>query len=368
MTLRKLAKIGAAILLLIAAIGVFIYFNRPESSSSTQSTNDAYVQADFTVVAPQISGVVTDVLVEDNQPVDSGDVLAIIDDRDFAVALEAAKAKVTAAQADVENLGFRLVLQESVIRQAEAALAVNSAALSLAQANTERYRTLAADGSGTLQAMQQAEAELNITLASRDRDEAGLQAARQQHNVFNADLERARAALAQAQAAQAAAELQFSYTKIVAPIGGIIGQRSVRVGAFVNAGKPLLAIIPLEDIYITANFRETQLARVQAGQTVEIKVDAFPGEVLKGTVGSLGPASGVSYSPIAPHNATGNFTKIVQRLPVRILIDPGQPVASRLRVGMSVQPEIDVTRTQSEYFAQAGSASDDSAERESQEQ
>ena len=355
---RNLVKIGVALLLLVVAVGVFLVLNRPESSSSTQSTNDAYVEADFTVVAPQVSGVVAEVLVEDNQHVEAGELLAKIDDRDFAVALEAANARVTAAQADIDKLESSLELQQSVIRQAQAALAADEAALRLAQANAERYRSLAEDGSGTLQAKQQAEAELSIKQASRDRDEAALQAARQQVRLLQADLERARAALAQAQAAKAGAELQLSYTQIVAPISGTIGQKSIRVGAFVNAGKPLLAIIPLHDVYIAANFRETQLARVQVGQAVKIRVDAFPGEVLNGTVESLGPASGVSFSPVPPHNATGNFTKIVQRLPVRIRIDPGQPLASRLRVGMSVRPEINVRSDRSESETEVGSMSD----------
>ncbi|SNS88210.1 HlyD family secretion protein [Sphingopyxis indica] len=353
---RKPIKIAVAFLLVVAAIGVFLLLNRPESSSSTQSTNDAYVQADFTVVAPQISGVVAEVLVDDNQRVEAGDLLAMIDDRDFVVALEAARARVAAAQADIDKLESSLGLQQSVIRQAQAALAADNAALTLARANAERYRNLAADGSGTQQAKQQAEAELSIKEASRDRSQAGLLAARQQVSLLEADLQRARAGLAQAQAAKSTAELQLSYTKIVAPIGGTVGQKAIRVGAFVNAGKPLLAIIPLQDVYIAANFRETQLARVRVGQTVKIRVDAFPGEVLNGTVESLGPASGVSYSPVPPHNATGNFTKIVQRLPVRIRLTPDQPLASSLRVGMSVQPEIDVTSAQSQSTARSESA------------
>jgi membrane fusion protein (multidrug efflux system) len=161
-------------------------------------------------------------------------------------------------------------------------------------------------------------------------------------DVLKADLEKAAATLAHAEATQAIAELKLSYTRITAPISGTIGQKSLRVGAFVNAGSPLLAIVPLDAVYITANFRETQLARVAVGQIVEIDVDALPGEALRGTVQSLGPASGVSYSAIAPHNATGNFTKIVQRLPVRIRINPDQPGATKLRVGMSVTPRIRV--------------------------
>jgi membrane fusion protein (multidrug efflux system) len=340
MALPKTAKIISAALLLAVLIGGALYLNRPASSASTQSTDDAYVQADFTTVAPQVSGTVDKVLIEDNQPVRAGDLLATIDDRDFMVAVNAAKAQVEGAQATIAGLQARLILQETAIRQAQAAVEANEASFKLAKTNQARYRNLAADGSGTVQALQQAEAQLSIQLAAREKDLAGLQAARQLIGVLRADLEKAKAALSQSQSAQAAAELRLSYTRIAAPVDGTIGHRSVRVGAFVSAGKPLLAIVPLDAVYIAANFRETQLARVEAGHAVDIEVDALPGEVLKGVVESLGPASGVSYSAVAPHNATGNFTKIVQRLPVRIRIDPDQSAAAKLRVGMSVTPKI----------------------------
>ena len=338
----KKIKIVSTVLLLAVAIGCAFYLNRTESSSATQSTDDAYVQADFTTVAPQISGTVAQVLIEDNQPINEGDLLATIDDRDFVVTVNLARAQVASARASVAGLGARIAQQETTIRQAIATVAADDAALELAKANQARYRNLAADGSGTVQALQQAEAQLRIQVATRERNQAALQAARQQVDVLNADLDKARAALAQAQAAQAAAELKLSYTRITAPVSGTIGQKSVRIGAFVSAGKALLAIVPLDAVYIVANFRETQLARIQMGQVVDIEVDALPGVALKGTVESLGPASAVSYSAIAPHNATGNFTKIVQRLPVRIRIDPEHPAARRLRVGMSVTPTIHV--------------------------
>jgi membrane fusion protein (multidrug efflux system) len=344
MALPKTAKIISAALLLAVLIGGALYLNRPASSASTQSTDDAYVQADFTTIAPQVSGTVDKVLIEDNQPVKAGDLLATIDERDFVVAVNAAKAQVEGARANIVGLAARLVLQETAIRQAQAAVQADDASLRLAKTNSARYRNLAADGSGTVQALQQAEAQLDIQLAAGEKNFAGLQAARQQVGILKADLERAKAALSQAQAAQAAAELKLSYTRIAAPVDGTIGQKSVRVGAFVSAGKPLLAIVPLDAVYIAANFRETQLARVEPGHAVDIEVDALPGEMLKGVVESLGPASGASYSAVAPHNATGNFTKIVQRLPVRIRIDPGQSAAAKLRVGMSVTPKIHIGR------------------------
>jgi membrane fusion protein (multidrug efflux system) len=340
MALPKKAKLISTVLLLTVAIGGVLYLNRPESSASTQATDDAYVHADFTTVAPQVSGTVERVLIEDNQVVKKGDLLATLDDRDFVAMVNAATAQVASARAGIASLQAHLTQQDAAIRQAHAVVAADDAALKLARVNHARYRNLATDGSGTVQAQQQAEAQLSVQLAGRDKSQAALQAARQQVDILKADLEKARATLAHAQAARAAADLKLSYTRITAPINGTIGQKSVRVGAFVNTGKPLLAIVPLDAVYVTANFRETQLARVQTGQAVDIEVDALPGEALKGTVQSLGPASGASYSAIAPHNATGNFTKIVQRLPVRIRIDPDQPAAAKLRVGMSVTPSI----------------------------
>ena len=342
MTLSKQSRVMIFILLLATAGGGILFFNTPESSASLQSTDDAYVQVDFTTVAPQISGTVEKVLVEDNQLVMAGDLLAMIDDRDFVIAVDSAKAQVASAEASISSLHSHLVLQETLIRQAQAELAADDAALKFAQADQVRYHQLASNGSGTVKAMQQAEAQLGIQLATREKNLAGIQAAQQQINIIKADLEKSKADMAQSVTAQSTAELKLSYARITAPISGTIGQKSIRVGAYVNPGQPLLSIVPLEAVYIDANFRETQLARVRIGQSVDIKVDALPNELLKGRVASLGPASGVSYSPIAPHNATGNFTKIVQRLPVRISIDPDQSATKRLRVGMSVQPMIDV--------------------------
>lgn len=342
MALSKKTKLAtAAALLIVAAVGL-VGINRPESSASIQSTNDAYIEADFTLVAPRVAGTIDRVFVEENQRVKKGQLLATIDDRDFVVAVKAANAAVAGARANILSLKSHLDQQESVIRQAQAAAVAADAALKLARDNQKRYRNLAKDGSGTVQAMQQAQEQLGIQLANQEKSTAGVQAAKQQVAILKADLEKAWAALAQAQAAQDAADLKLSYTRITAPISGTVGKKSVRTGAFVNIGNPLLAIVPLDAVYITADYRETQLARVRPGQAVNIEVDALPGDTLKGTVESIGPASGVSYSAVAPHNATGNFTKIVQRLPVRIRVNPGQAMAARLRVGMSVTPKIRV--------------------------
>ena len=342
MAISKKTKLAiVAALLIVTAVGL-VGLSRPESSASTQSTDDAYIEADFTLVAPRVGGTIDDVLVRENQKVKKGQLLATIDNRDFVVAVKAANAAVSGARAQIVSLKSHLAQQQSVIRQAQAAALAADAALTLARDNQKRYRSLAKDGSGTVQAMQQAEEQLRIQLANQEKSTAGVQAAQQQVAVLKADLEKAWAALAQAQAAQDAADLKLSYTRITAPINGTVGKKSVRTGAFVNVGQPLLAIVPLDAVYVTADYRETQLARVRPGQAVDITVDALPGEDLKGTVESLGPASGVSYSAVAPHNATGNFTKIVQRLPVRIRVNPGQAMAAKLRVGMSVTPKIHV--------------------------
>ena len=218
----------------------------------------------------------------------------------------------------------------------------DEASLELAKANAERYRNLSVDGSGSRQEAQHADTQLKAQQAGLERDKAGVDSARKQISIYEADLEKAVCALERAKASLAFAELNLSYTRITAPIDGTVARRSVREGAFVTIGSPLLAIVPLEKVYIEANFRETQLARIRPGQAVSIRVDTLPGVVLSGCVASLSPASGASFAPVAPQNATGNFTKVVQRLPVRISINPGQAASVQLRVGMSVQPTIEI--------------------------
>ncbi|SAH84506.1 secretion protein [Bordetella ansorpii] len=342
MALPKSIKIAGACVLAACIAGSFYVLNRPASSASAQATDDAYVMADMTLVAPQVAGQVVEVAVRDNQAVQAGDLLARIDDRDFVLAVQSARARVSETAAAVQGLQAEIAMQASAIRQRRAELAASEAELTLARADAARYRNLAKDGAGTAQAYQQADAALRIRQAARDRNDAALQAETRKTDTLQAALLKAQATGQTAAAALELAQLQLTRTRIVAPVAGTVGERAVRVGSFVSIGKPIVTLVPLQDIYIEANFRETQLARVHAGQPVSIVVDALPGLAFSGSVESLGPASGVSYAPIAPHNATGNFTKIVQRLPVRIALDPGQPGLDQLRVGMSVQPEIDV--------------------------
>jgi membrane fusion protein (multidrug efflux system) len=229
-----------------------------------------------------------------------------------------------------------------MVEQARAALDSDAASLKLAEADRNCFANLARDGSGTLQAQQQAEAHWMIQQAACERDLAGERSTEHQIAIMQADLAKAHADLLVAQAKNADAELNLSYAQIMAPISGVVVQRRARVGGYVHVGEPLLMLVPMDAIYIEANFRETQLARVRVGQPVTITADALPDIGLKGRVESLGPASGVSFSPVPPHNATDNFAKIVQRLLVRIQLNPNQPYARQLRVGMSVHPSIGV--------------------------
>ncbi len=340
-TTRKVQIIGGIVL--IAAVGISLpYFNSKESEATRQTTDDAYVKADFTAISPRISGTISQVSIQENQPIKAGQALLSIDDRDLRVALNSARAQVATAQAGIASLEAQIERQSSLQQEARTQITADSADLTLAKANQERFTNLSSDGSASLQAKQQADAQYQVQLARQQKSRSTLSAVEQQTSVLRADLQRARANLEQAQATQAAAELNLSYTHLTAPVDGVVAQNDARTGAFVAAGKPVLTIVPLNAVYVEASFRELQLARMRVGQPVAMSVDALPGLSLHGHVESLAPATGVSFSPLPAHNATGNFTKIVQRLPVRISIDPGQQDALALRVGMSVHPVIDV--------------------------
>jgi membrane fusion protein (multidrug efflux system) len=339
MTKKSAYRIAAVLLLCVALLGAFRTLNRPESVAIEQSTDDAYVQADFTVVAPQVAGVITHVAVDDHDLVEAGAPLVSIDDRALRIAVDTSTAQIASLQGQIER-------QRSAIAEARASVAAANASLKLADANRRRFANLAKDGSGTVQAEQQADAQWDIQRATLDRDQAALRAAEQQVAILNAELDKARTA-------KADADLHLSYARVVAPVRGTVAQRKAREGGYARVGEPLLTLVPLDALYVSANFRETQTARVRVGQPVRITVDALPGVRLNGRVHSLGPASGVSFSPVPPHNATGNFTKIVQRLPVRIALEPGQQDVARLRVGMSVRPHIDVRDIQAQDVSTA---------------
>jgi membrane fusion protein (multidrug efflux system) len=305
------------------------------------STDDAYVQADSMTIAPKVSGYIGQVLVQDNEHVDAGRVLARIDDRDFRVALDQAKASVVASRAAVAGKQVSLSTQQSIIDTARATVAVDQADQTFAEQDDSRYKSLAATGFGTVQKAQQAASRIAALRAGVARDVASLATAEQRVDLLKADLAQAQATLAHDQASQAQAELNLSYTTIVAPADGVVGDRTLRVGQYVQAGTPLMAVVPMAATYIVANYKETQLADVHAGQSVEIAVDMFAGAPVHGHVDSLAPASGQEFALLPPDNATGNFTKIVQRIPVKIVLDADSRLAGQLRPGMSVYPTIE---------------------------
>jgi membrane fusion protein, multidrug efflux system len=340
---RKTVLLGALVLLLVGCgWGTARLIAQPGS----ETTNDAYITADYTLVAPRVPGQIAEVLVDDNQVVKAGQLLARIDDRDYRAALASAEGDVKVAAAEVGDFDGKIAQHPALIAEAQATLRSDQAAIAFARANATRYRDLSAGGAGTVEEQQHAVTALDQQQAGQDRDRAALSAAEEQLDILRAGRDKALGALARAQAALDQARLNLSYTEIRAPIDGMVGQRSIRVGAFVGAGTTLLALVPLSQAYVVANFQENQLARMRPHQAVRVTVDSFPGLVLKGHVDSLAPATGVAFAPIAPDNATGNFTKIVQRLPVKITIDPGQPGAARLRVGLSVEPTVDVAASE----------------------
>ena len=296
----------ALLLVILLAIAFFVY------SSLTRHhfrTDDAVVTADYTLVAPKVSGYIRSVNVTDNQQVKPGEVLATIDDRDYRVALETAEANLQISQAKLASIQAQLDQQQANIAQQEAGVSASQATLNYAGQNADRYRRLLKTGTATADEQQKSASAMQTAAAQASVDQA---------------------------------RLNLSYTQIIAPIAGTVGQRAVREGAWVSAGTRLLAVVPLQQIYVVANFLETQLANVSAGQPVSIRVDALPGVTLRGHVDSIAPATGATFAAISADNATGNYTKVVQRLPVKILLEPNQADLARLRVGMSVVPELEM--------------------------
>jgi membrane fusion protein (multidrug efflux system) len=305
-----------------------------------ESTDDAYVKADSTIIAPKVSGYIAQVLAGDNEKVRAGQVLAKVDDRDFRAARDQSRADVAAAEASVRNLDAQLELQQPIIEQNAADVAAAEANLKFAQEERTRYDELMKSGSGTIQRAQQTDAALRASNAQLQHARSGLTAAQRKVEVLTTERAKAVAQLEHARAVEEQAELNLSYTEVTAPVDGTVGARSLRVGQLVQAGTQLMAVVPLDAVYVVANFKETQLTHVRAGQPVELRIDSFRSQTLRGHVDSLSPASGLEFALLPPDNATGNFTKIVQRVPVKIVLDD-RGLSGLLRPGMSAVPTVD---------------------------
>ncbi|GAN55827.1 HlyD family secretion protein [Tanticharoenia sakaeratensis] len=303
-------------------------------------TDDAYVTAHYTVVAPRVSGQVFSVDVDDNQPVHAGQVLATLDDRDYRTALASAQATLARDRAMALDAQAAVTRQPSLISEQQADAEQIEARLAFARQNARRYTNLAQSGAGTTQEHQQSDAEQRQLEADLAGARARITAAQDQLPILRAQHESALETIHLDEARVHQAELDLSYTKIRALIDGMVGEKSVQVGNYVSPGAALMALVPLNQIWIMANYRELALRHMQPGQHVRIHVDAYD-VTLDGIVDSVPPGSGAAFEPIAPENATGNFTKIVQRLPVKIVLAPNQPLARLLRLGMSVETTVD---------------------------
>ncbi|MGL3106898.1 HlyD family secretion protein [Bradyrhizobium sp. BR 1432] len=339
---RTLVRRAALVLALLAGTATIVYFGHDYWTIGRylESTDDAYVKADSTIIAPKVSGYIAKVLVGDNEKVKAGQPLAKIDDRDFKAALDQARADVGAGEASVRNIDAQLELQQPIIAQSTADATAADANLKFAQEERARYDDLMKSGSGTIQRAQQADAALRASTAQLQHAKSGLLAAQRKVDVLTTQRAQATAQLERARAVAQQAALNLSYTEITAPVDGTVGARSLRVGQYVQAGTQLMAVVPLDAVYVVANFKETQLTHMRPGQPVELRVDSFRSQPLRGHIDSLSPASGLEFALLPPDNATGNFTKIVQRMPVKIVLDDHH-LTGLLRPGMSAVPTVD---------------------------
>jgi membrane fusion protein (multidrug efflux system) len=314
---------------------------------SLQTTNDAYVRAEMTRLSSRVAGAVRAVDVVDFQRVKAGDVLVRIDPADYDAQVAQAEANVVSAKAALDNLGNQVELQYATIAQAEAQR-VSLQALELEAAQEqERQQTLSQSSSGTRQKLEQSVAASTKAQADVKASAAAVAAQRHQLEVLAGTKLQRNGNLLGAQATLQAARLRLGYTTITSPFDGVVSERQVQAGDYVNIGSSLINVVPLPRVYIMANYKETQLGRVRVGQTVDIAVDTFSGQILTGRVERVSPASGSQFALLPPDNATGNFTKVVQRVPVRIEFDAGQPLLERLLPGMSAITRIHVEETES---------------------
>ena len=333
------------ILLVVAAIaiigGVFWYARYKSVGQYMQSTNDAFIQADAVTVAPKVSGYVDKVFVGENQDVKAGQPLLQIDTRDYSAQTAQIQAQIGVARANAEGVQAQIREQQAAIDRARAELRAAQSDAAFAQAEVTRYTPLAASGAESRERLSQLQNQARQANARVASASAALAAAQRRVGTLNAQVQQARS---QGQAAKAqldAAEVNLGSTLIRASIAGRVGNKTVRVGQFVQAGTRTMSIVPVSQLYIEANFKETQLGLMRPGQPVKIEVDALPDVEIKGHVESVAPGTGAQFSLLPPQNATGNFTKIVQRVPVRIAVDADPQTRSLLVPGMSVEVVVD---------------------------
>jgi membrane fusion protein, multidrug efflux system len=341
---RPVALAVGAVLLAAAAGGGYLYLNYADHF---QSTDDAFIAARQSPLAPKVSGYITAVPVTDNQHVAAGDVIARIDDRDYRIALEQAEAQVAAAQASIENIDAQIDVQQAQISANQAQVDQAQAALVFARQQAARYQDLAQTGMGTVQNAQQYSSQLRQQQAALASAQATLKLAQRQIEALKAQRNSAVASLAQAQAQRDQAQLNLSYTTVTAAQPGRVVNLSAAVGQFAQPGTNLTMFVP-DQIWVTANFKEIQLDRMRPGESVTLEIDAYPERAISGHVDSVQPGSGTAFSLLPAQNATGNYVKIVQRVPVKIVMDD-PPTDVALGPGMSVVPTVRIDPTPSLY-------------------
>jgi membrane fusion protein (multidrug efflux system) len=322
----------------LLALGTGTYFGASWWTTGRYmvSTDDAYVGARNSTLSPKVSGYVSDVAVEDNAHVKAGDVIVSIDDGDYRLAVQTARDQIAVQQATIQRFARQITAQQAVVEQAKAQLASAKAGEIRTDLELKRQQDLATRQINSRASLEQAQANYDQAVAAVQAADASIESAAATVEVLKAQREEASRTLQQYQTALAKAERDLSFTVIRAPFDGVIGNRAVQVGDYVQPTQRLASLVPLDAVYIDANFKETQTSRLRPGQPVSISVDALPGQTIEGRVASFAPASGSVFSLLPPDNATGNFTKIVQRLPVRILVPAEIAEQSVLRPGMSV--------------------------------
>jgi membrane fusion protein, multidrug efflux system len=337
--LRKVLFVILPVALLAAAVsGGWYWWNVLRFQ---QSTDDAYIQSDITLISPKVEGYIREVRVTDNQEVAEGSVLFVIDDRDFAAKFAQAEAAVAIEEAIIATYENRLRLQQSMIEQAAATVKSAEADLARVQLDHKRYSALVTTDFASRQRFEQAETDARKGEAAVAKSRAAFAAEQNQLAVLRSQQREEHAKLQQAQATLQLARHQLEDTVIRAPVSGVAGNLAGQVGQYVKAGSQLLSLVPLSRVYVTANFKETQLTHMRPGQLAEVSVDAYPDLILDGRIESFAPASGAQFSLLPPDNATGNFTKIVQRVPVRIALPANSQLSRQLRPGLSVTVTID---------------------------
>ncbi|HJU14867.1 MAG TPA: HlyD family secretion protein [Stellaceae bacterium] len=345
---RKLLLVLPVIVIALGAVGFWYWWT---DWRFLESTDDAYVASDVSVISPKVAGYIKEVRVADNERVKAGQVLFVIDDGDYAARAAQAAAAVASEQATVATYSDRITLQQAMIAQAKADVEAATADLTRMQADYRRYQMLMTSDFASRQRFEQAQDDAAKAAAALNKSRAAVTAQQDQLAVLRSEQREEEAKLNQARAALRLARNDLAHTVIRAPVAGVAGNRAGQIGQYVQPGTQLLSLVPLPQVYVTANFKETQLTWMRPGEPAEVTVDAYPGQVLKGRVESFAPGSGAQFSLLPPDNATGNFTKIVQRVPVRIALPEAGPLAHLLRPGLSVTVTID-TRTEALREAQ----------------